>query len=205
MRANVRLNVGYMKWRKTHHVLLGSDAVITHHTHRRFIIKRSETSEATTKITKNRYAIAKRNAPLSRTVFFLWSLRDMFISILFTFASTTVKIYLEFRENEFFDNMKGIVAIVSEENFHISSPNQIGCCDLWFLLKKINKFMQFFIDIDSKRTHYKCTNSACVYVPLSRAIGCVSLLHKNGFCFVFTATWLLSRKKVFCTQVYSFW
>lgn len=67
----------------------------------------------------------------------------MFISILFTFASTTVKIYLEFRENEFFDNMKGIVAIVSEENFHISSPNQIGCCDLWFLLKKLTNLCNF--------------------------------------------------------------
>lgn len=39
----------------------------------------------------------------------------MFISILFTFASTTVKIYLEFSERELFEKMKGIVAIVSAE------------------------------------------------------------------------------------------
>lgn len=37
----------------------------------------------------------------------------MFISILFTFASTTVKIYLEFSEHELFEKMKAIVAIVS--------------------------------------------------------------------------------------------
>lgn len=37
----------------------------------------------------------------------------MMISILLTFASTTVKIYLEFSENEIFDKMKGAIAIVS--------------------------------------------------------------------------------------------
>lgn len=35
------------------------------------------------------------------------------ISILFTFASTTVKIYLEFSENELVDKMKVAIAIVS--------------------------------------------------------------------------------------------
>lgn len=37
----------------------------------------------------------------------------MFISVLVTFASTTIKIYLEFSENELFEKMKGFVAIVS--------------------------------------------------------------------------------------------
>lgn len=38
---------------------------------------------------------------------------EMFISIRFSFASTTVKIYLEFSGIELFEEMKGIVAIVS--------------------------------------------------------------------------------------------
>lgn len=37
----------------------------------------------------------------------------MFISVLVTFANTTIKIYLEFSENELFEKMKGFVAIVS--------------------------------------------------------------------------------------------
>lgn len=50
----------------------------------------------------------------------------MFISILFTFATTTVKIYLEFSENELFEKMKGIVAIVSTlKNYQSHSFNWI--------------------------------------------------------------------------------
>lgn len=39
------------------------------------------------------------------------------ISILLTFASTTVKIYLELSEHEIFDKMKGAIAIVSYSEF----------------------------------------------------------------------------------------
>lgn len=40
----------------------------------------------------------------------------MFISVLVTFASTTLKIYLELSEHELFERMKGIVAIVSKNS-----------------------------------------------------------------------------------------
>lgn len=43
----------------------------------------------------------------------MYPMLKMMISILFTFASTTVKIYVEFSENEIIDKMKGIIAIVS--------------------------------------------------------------------------------------------
>ncbi|XP_055325456.1 uncharacterized protein LOC129579403 [Sitodiplosis mosellana] len=47
----------------------------------------------------------------------------MFISVLVTFASTTVKIYLEFSENEFFEKMKGIVAILLVISASLSSAD----------------------------------------------------------------------------------
>lgn len=46
---------------------------------------------------------------------------EMFISVFVTFASTTIKIYLEFSENELFEKMKGFVAIVSIIGIDIST------------------------------------------------------------------------------------
>ncbi|XP_031638497.1 uncharacterized protein LOC116350729 [Contarinia nasturtii] len=47
----------------------------------------------------------------------------MFISVLVTFASTTVKIYLEFSENELFEKMKGIIAIFLVISASLSSAD----------------------------------------------------------------------------------
>lgn len=63
----------------------------------------------------------------------------MFISVLVTFASTTIKIYLEFSENELFEKMKGFVAIVSTHNIHTVCLTFkyrfkfINCCICWLV------------------------------------------------------------------------
>lgn len=54
----------------------------------------------------------------------------MFISVLVTFANTTVKIYLEFSERELFEKMKGIVAIVSGKRWNSCETNNGNLVEL---------------------------------------------------------------------------
>lgn len=84
--------------------LIQADA---NHQHRKIHEKR-DVKEIYTRGEKKRETSHRYGNGLKRSAL------EMFISVFVSFASTTVKIYLEFSENELFEKMKGFVAIVSK-------------------------------------------------------------------------------------------